>query len=211
MVPMRSGRVAGCRGASAGEARQAIQIALRVRWQPGALRLPQGLAQAFQHAVLGAVFVGRTATEFRVLRADAARLVESQLFLDGDVQPEVQERVLTLVRQPVAFRAGVGIFQKRMVFGMAQGNGDNGAFRTFQRLAVEIPAPLNIVAGLTATLLDAPTLFSLGVKRVSLGGSLARVALSLVERAGRELLESGTLGFLDGAISYAELQRRFAS
>jgi 2-methylisocitrate lyase-like PEP mutase family enzyme len=80
-----------------------------------------------------------------------------------------------------------------------------------RRLAGAIPAPLNIVAGLTSTLLDAPTLFSLGVKRVSLGGSLARVALSLVERAGRELLESGTLSFLDGAISYAELQRRFAS
>jgi 2-methylisocitrate lyase-like PEP mutase family enzyme len=80
---------------------------------------------------------------------------------------------------------------------------------TIQRLAAEIPAPLNIVAGLTATVLDAPTLFSLGVKRVSLGGSLARAALSLVERAGRELLESGTLNFLDGAISYAELQSRF--
>ena len=82
---------------------------------------------------------------------------------------------------------------------------------TIRRLAAEIPAPLNIVAGLTATVLDAPTLFSLGVKRVSLGGSIARAALSLVERAGRELLESGTLGFLDGAISYAELQRRFAT
>jgi len=82
---------------------------------------------------------------------------------------------------------------------------------TIRLLATEIPAPLNIVAGLTGTLLDAPTLFSLGVKRVSLGGSLARAALSLVERAGRELLESGTLGFLAGAISYSDLQRRFAS
>ena len=45
--------------------------------------------------------------------------------------------------------------------------------------------------------------------RVSLGGGVARAALSLVERAGRELLLSGTLGFLDGAVSYAELQRRF--
>jgi 2-methylisocitrate lyase-like PEP mutase family enzyme len=81
---------------------------------------------------------------------------------------------------------------------------------TIRRLAAEIPAPLNIVAGLTATMVDAPTLFSLGVKRVSLGGSIARAALSIVERAGRELLESGTLGFLEGAISYAELQRRFA-
>jgi len=51
----------------------------------------------------------------------------------------------------------------------------------------------------------------LGVKRVSLGGSLARAALSTVERAGRELLDSGTLGFLDGAIAYADLQRRFGS
>ena len=70
-----------------------------------------------------------------------------------------------------------------------------------------IPGPLNVVAGL-ANVIDAPTLFSLGVKRVSLGGSLARAALSTLERAGRELLDSGTLTFLDGAIPYADLQRR---
>ena len=75
------------------------------------------------------------------------------------------------------------------------------------RLAAAIPAPLNIVAGLANTI-DAPTLFSLGVKRVSVGGSLARAALSLVDRAGRELLESGTVGFLDGALGYAEVQAR---
>ena len=79
---------------------------------------------------------------------------------------------------------------------------------TIHRLAKAIPGPLNIVAGL-ANLIDAPTLFSLGVARVSLGGSIARAALTLVERAGRELLESGTLGFLDGAMPYADLQRRF--
>lgn len=79
---------------------------------------------------------------------------------------------------------------------------------TIRRLAAEIPAPLNIVAGLANTI-DARTLFSLGVTRVSLGGSLARAALSMLDRAGRELLDSGTLGFLDGAIGYADLQRRF--
>jgi 2-methylisocitrate lyase-like PEP mutase family enzyme len=78
-------------------------------------------------------------------------------------------------------------------------------------LAEAIPAPLNIVAGLTANVIDAPTLFSLGVTRVSVGGSLARAALSGLERAGRELLESGTLSFLDGAIGYADLQRRFGA
>jgi 2-methylisocitrate lyase-like PEP mutase family enzyme len=78
-----------------------------------------------------------------------------------------------------------------------------------RRLVAAIPGPLNIVAGLANTI-DAPTLFSLGVKRVSLGGSLARATLSLLDRAGRELLESGTLGFLEGAMSYAELQRRMS-
>jgi len=81
---------------------------------------------------------------------------------------------------------------------------------TIRRLAASIPVPLNVVAGLV-NLVDAPTLFALGVTRVSLGGSLARAALSQLERAGRELLDSGTLGFLDGAIAYADLQRRFGS
>src|SRR3954469_5522793 len=81
---------------------------------------------------------------------------------------------------------------------------------TIRRLAAAIPGPLNVVAGLANTI-DAPTLFSLGVMRVSLGGSLAHASLSLLERAGRELLETGTLGFLDGAIGYADLQRRFES
>ncbi len=81
---------------------------------------------------------------------------------------------------------------------------------TIRRLAAAIPGPLNVVAGLANTI-DAPTLFSLGVTRVSLGGSLARTAMSVLERAGHELLDSGTLGFLDGAIAYADLQRRFGS
>jgi 2-methylisocitrate lyase-like PEP mutase family enzyme len=81
---------------------------------------------------------------------------------------------------------------------------------TIGRLAAAIPGPLNIVAGLANTL-DAPALFSLGVQRVSLGGSLARALLGLLDRAGRELLDTGTLRFLDGAISYAEVQRRFGA
>lgn len=77
------------------------------------------------------------------------------------------------------------------------------------RLVAAIPGPLNIVAGLASSV-SAPELFALGVKRVSLGGSLARAMLSELERAGRELIEAGTLGFLDGSMSYAETQQRFA-
>lgn len=82
---------------------------------------------------------------------------------------------------------------------------------TIRRLASEIPAPLNMVAGLTAPVLDAPTLFSLGVRRVSVGGSIARAAFSAVEAAAAELFETGTLEFLDGAATYADLQRRFGA
>ncbi|SOD73117.1 2-methylisocitrate lyase-like PEP mutase family enzyme [Jatrophihabitans sp. GAS493] len=81
---------------------------------------------------------------------------------------------------------------------------------TIRQLTAAIPGPLNVVAGLANTI-DATTLFSLGVKRVSLGGSLARASLSALDRAARELFDSGTLGFLDGAVSYADLQRRFGS
>lgn len=79
---------------------------------------------------------------------------------------------------------------------------------TIRRLVASVPAPLNLVAGLASTT-AAPALFALGVKRVSLGGSLARASLSTLEHAGRELLESGTLGFLDGTLSYADTQARF--
>jgi 2-methylisocitrate lyase-like PEP mutase family enzyme len=79
---------------------------------------------------------------------------------------------------------------------------------TIRRLAAAIPGPVNVVAGLANTI-DARSLFSLGVTRVSLGGSLARAVLSMLERAGQELLDSGTLSFLDEAVSYADLQRRF--
>ncbi|MGN6608556.1 MAG: isocitrate lyase/PEP mutase family protein [Jatrophihabitans sp.] len=81
---------------------------------------------------------------------------------------------------------------------------------TIERLAQAIPAPLNIVAGLANTI-DAKTLFALGVRRVSLGGSIARASYGLLDRAARELLGPGTLGFLDGAIPYADLQRRFGA
>lgn len=79
---------------------------------------------------------------------------------------------------------------------------------TIRRLADAVPGPLNIVAGLASTT-SAPRLFGLGVKRVSLGGSIARAAYTTLERAARELHERGTLDFLDGAIGYADLQRRF--
>jgi 2-methylisocitrate lyase-like PEP mutase family enzyme len=79
-----------------------------------------------------------------------------------------------------------------------------------RRLAAEIPAPLNVVAGLVPPVHDADTLRALGVARISVGATLSRAALGLVERAGREMLDSGTFDFALGAIPYRDLQQRFA-
>jgi 2-methylisocitrate lyase-like PEP mutase family enzyme len=76
-------------------------------------------------------------------------------------------------------------------------------------LAAEIPAPLNVVAGLTEPVYDAATLRELGVARISVGATLSRAALGLVERAGREMLETGTFDFARDAIPYRDLQQRF--
>lgn len=77
-------------------------------------------------------------------------------------------------------------------------------------LAEAIPVPLNVVAGLTGPAPDADSLRALGVRRISVGGSLARAALGYVERAAQEMRERGTFGFTTEGIPMAELQRRFA-
>lgn len=76
------------------------------------------------------------------------------------------------------------------------------------RLVTEIGAPVNVVAGLTDPVIDAPTLRTFGVARISIGGTLTRAVLSLVARAGQEMLTDGTFSFADDAISYAEFQQR---
>jgi 2-methylisocitrate lyase-like PEP mutase family enzyme len=48
------------------------------------------------------------------------------------------------------------------------------------------------------------------VARISVGATLSRAALGLVERAAKEMLESGTFTFAHGAIPYRDLQQRFA-
>lgn len=77
------------------------------------------------------------------------------------------------------------------------------------RLTAAIGAPVNIVAGLVDPVLDATTLRALGVARISVGGTLTRAVLTLIQQAAHEMAEHGTFGFAQGAIPYAELQRRF--
>ncbi len=71
--------------------------------------------------------------------------------------------------------------------------------------------PLNVVVGLTPNVLDAATLFGIGVARNNVGGSLARAALAVVQIAATDMLQNGRFGFATTALPHAELQQAFAA
>lgn len=73
------------------------------------------------------------------------------------------------------------------------------------------PKPVNIVAGLGATPFSLNELADLGVKRVSLGSSLARAAYSGFLRAAEEIKAKGTFGFTQGTTSYGEINQLLKS
>ena len=71
------------------------------------------------------------------------------------------------------------------------------------------PKPVNVVMGLSGPTLSLAVLASLGVKRVSLGSSLARAAYGAFLQAAREVKQRGTFDFAREAVSYAEINAMF--
>lgn len=76
-------------------------------------------------------------------------------------------------------------------------------------LVAAVDRPVNVVMGLQGSPLTLADLSRIGVRRVSVGSALARVALGAFLRAAREMREHGSFGFADGAVSYAELSAIF--
>ena len=81
---------------------------------------------------------------------------------------------------------------------------------TIGRLVEEVDAPVNVVMGLAGNPLSVTELEDLGVKRVSIGGSLARATFGIIRRAAEEIRDRGTFNFSDGQMPDAELCRLFA-
>ena len=74
------------------------------------------------------------------------------------------------------------------------------------RLVREIRGPVNILATPGAPPIG--ELERIGVRRVSVGGGLARAAYGRARRVALELKERGTYETLaEGAVTYAEMQR----
>lgn len=73
-----------------------------------------------------------------------------------------------------------------------------------------IDRPFNAIMGLQGASLTLDRLSELGVKRVSVGSALSRVALGAFLRAARELRDSGTFTFAADAVKYADINAMFA-
>lgn len=81
---------------------------------------------------------------------------------------------------------------------------------TIATLVREIDGPINVVMGLGKRTLTVNALRDLGVRRISIGGSLARAVLGLVRNAANEMFRQGTFTYTEGQIPDAELCRFFA-
>lgn len=82
--------------------------------------------------------------------------------------------------------------------------------KTIGRLVKEVDAPVNVVMGLAGNPMTVNQLEDLGVKRISIGGSLARATFGLIRDAAAEIRDRGTFTFSQRQVPDSELCRLFA-
>lgn len=68
-----------------------------------------------------------------------------------------------------------------------------------------VDRPVNILMGLPGLKLNRRDLSRLGARRLSTGSALARASIGALQRAARELLDSGTFGFIAEASSSSNI------
>jgi 2-methylisocitrate lyase-like PEP mutase family enzyme len=69
-----------------------------------------------------------------------------------------------------------------------------------------VSKPVNVVTGLGPARWSVAELAQAGVRRVSVGGSLARAAWGALDRAARELRDQGTVSYADAAMPGAAIE-----
>lgn len=69
------------------------------------------------------------------------------------------------------------------------------------------PRPVNALAGIKGKAFSVAELAAVGVRRISVGGALARLAYTALADAAREMRERGTFFFTDRAISQTEISK----
>lgn len=80
---------------------------------------------------------------------------------------------------------------------------------TIRTLVREIDGPLNVVVGLVSGEGNAHAMIQAGVRRISVGGAIARSALGFVRQCARELRDQGTFTFVAVQMLQSELNALF--
>ena len=86
------------------------------------------------------------------------------------------------------------------------------ALKTREEIAAVVGAldkPVNVLMGRAGMSFSVDDLARLGVKRISVGGALARAALGAFLRAAHEMRDHGTFTFAEHAIPYRDLSAMF--
>jgi 2-methylisocitrate lyase-like PEP mutase family enzyme len=82
---------------------------------------------------------------------------------------------------------------------------------TIAELVKEIDGPITVVMGLKGLTLTVAQLADLGVRRITIGGSLARATYALIRQAAQEMAGNGTFNYASQQIPDAELCAFFAN
>lgn len=131
----------------------------------------------------------------RALPHDFVLTARSENFLWG--RPDLDD---TIKRLQAFEKAGADVLY-------APGLRDLGAIRT---VCGALTKPVNVVMGLSGAAFSATELAEAGVKRISVGSALARLAFGSFVTAAREMKSEGTFHFSEGAIGFAEIQGLFS-
>ena len=78
------------------------------------------------------------------------------------------------------------------------------SLEAIRTVCASVDKPVNVVMGLNGPTWSVADLSTAGVKRISVGGSLARAALGALVRAAREVKDDGTFTYAAEAISHAD-------
>lgn len=80
-----------------------------------------------------------------------------------------------------------------------------------RQVVAAIKRPFNAVIGWLDPKITLAQLADAGVKRISVGAALSRLALATLMRAGCAMKDEGSFAWMNDMLSIAELRRRFAS
>jgi 2-methylisocitrate lyase-like PEP mutase family enzyme len=127
----------------------------------------------------------------RALPVPFTLTARAENFLHG--RPDLDD---TIRRLQAFERAGADVLY-------APGLRDLDAVRT---LCQAVAKPVNVIMGLTGAAFTVDQLAAVGVRRISLGSALSRIALGAFLRAAREIRAGGTLRAAADAASFAEIE-----